>query len=233
MEPFNPQAVICPDLTGNDQPGPNVFPTAAVRYCISHSILPFHPPLYISTGAPPHPLTVDRLPTPQHHTLYTTISAMSTFDEAYTSFPSLPDDPTMTSFSDPSLESLFTTLTGVQEQIAEHKNSPSGTPKQHDAIKADLVAVCKSLMELFARAEKTERFKVEFAQLEWIVSTVWRDFDDAERPCCVDNSAWIRWPGTHTAWTTLLFLVGFARSWKLVDRTLPDEHNSLTDRRAE
>lgn len=140
----------------------------------------------------------------------------------------------MTSFSDPSIESLFVTLTAVQERLMEYKNNLSGTPKQHGAIRADLMAVCESLVKLFAEAEKTESFEVEFAQFERIVSTAWRDFDGAAQPCSVDNSGWMqafRWSGAYMAWTTL-FVVGFARSWKLGDRAVPDERNSWTDRRA-
>lgn len=164
---------------------------------------------------------------------------MNTFNETYTSFPLLPEDPTAPSFSHASIESLFIALTSVQEHLAEYKckcKSQSATPKQHGVIRADLVAVCESLEKLLAGAEKTASFEAEFAQLERIVSAVWRDFDDAAQPGSgVGNSSgWMqafRWSGAYMAWTTL-FVVGFARSWRMGDRAVPEEANSWTDRRA-
>lgn len=160
---------------------------------------------------------------------------MSTFNETYTSFPLLPEDSTAPSFAHASLETAFVALTRVQEQLAEYKYKGESATT-HGAIRADLVAVCGSLEKLFARAEKTACFEAERAQMERIVAAVWRDFDDAAQPDCVvgSNSGWMqafRWSGAYMAWTTL-FVVGFARSWKMGDRAVPDETNSWTDRRA-
>lgn len=141
----------------------------------------------------------------------------------------------MPSFSDPSIESLFIALTAAKKRLAEYANSPSKTPTQYNAIEADLAAVCQSLVKLFEKAEKTETFKIEFAQLERSISTAWEDFDDGGRPCSGDSFGWMqtfRWSRTYTAWTALLFLVDLARSWIPGDRAVPVEGNSWTGRRA-
>lgn len=124
----------------------------------------------------------------------------------------------MTSFSDPRIESIFATLTAIQERLTGLQNDASGTAKQRNAIGADLAGVCESLVKLFTEAEKTESFKAEFAQLEGILSAVLQDFNDGGRPRTGSSVGWMqvfRWSGARVAWTALLFLV--ARSWRMGD----------------
>ncbi|KAL0634777.1 hypothetical protein Q9L58_006294 [Maublancomyces gigas] len=103
---------------------------------------------------------------------------MNIFTETYTSFPSLPEDLTMPSFSDPSIESLFIALTAVKKRHTEYTNNPSKRLARYKAIETDLADVRQSLVKLFEKAEKTEIFKIEFAMLERFISTAWKDFDD-------------------------------------------------------